>query len=223
MKTVKVISFMFIVFLLCSLSQAYAIGVGSADLAINPYLKGGSISWDELDGIGGHKFVVGGGLDTNLYYNRVKGRMNLEGWIVGEGMDDDRGIIPRYGFSISADIGYKVATIDNFTLYPYTGIGFERWDRDHLQQEQWTSLRFFDWTIGLSVEHPVAYGRLEMSFPFSQETNKDSSIKPKPGFYSEAGMNIKQFLIGLFFSFSGFEDPDAKMTQSGILFGYRFR
>jgi hypothetical protein len=221
-SNLKVIAFLLMVLLFCSSSPAYSMGIGPVDVEIKPYLKGGSIAWDELGGIGGHKLLAAAGIDTTICFNNLKGTINFERWIIGEGMDDDRGIIPRDGYIIAADIGYKVATIENFSLYPYTGIGFERWNRDKLEGT-WSSLEFFDWTIGLSVEHPVVFGKLGMLFPFSQETNEDSSVKSKPGLHSEIGVNIKRFIVGIFHRFTGFEDPDAKMTQSGIFFGYRFR
>lgn len=72
----------------------HAMQVGNADVGIQPYLKVGTIAWDQLGGVGGHKSLVGAGFATNVDWERFGTRLAVEKWWVAEGLDDDRGIIP---------------------------------------------------------------------------------------------------------------------------------
>jgi hypothetical protein len=109
-----------------SFGFAHAITVGEiAELEAIPYLKGGTIAWDQLGGIGGHKSIISGGLNTNVKYSPFGIAINLEKWWLAEALDDDRGIIPKEGMSLSTDVQYFLKTKGNISFYPYAGVGFE--------------------------------------------------------------------------------------------------
>lgn len=109
-----------------SFGYAYAITIGGmAELEVEPYLKGGTIAWDKLGGIGGHKSIIAGGLNANVKFSSLGATVNLEKWWVAERLDDDKGIIPKEGYSIFADVKYFLKTDSDFLFYPYAGIGFE--------------------------------------------------------------------------------------------------
>ncbi|MDI6889824.1 MAG: hypothetical protein QMC83_02635 [Thermodesulfovibrionales bacterium] len=116
-----------------SFSDAYAIQLGTAELEIEPYLRGGTIAWDQLGGIGGHKSLIAGGLNTNVKFNSFGSGISLEKWWVAEGLDDDKGIIPREGYSIYGDIKYYFKT-NGILFYPYAGVGFEEWEKGETWQ-----------------------------------------------------------------------------------------
>ncbi len=215
------------VFICCiaGFSVSHAIEVGPAVLEFQPYAKVGTIAWDQNSGVGGHKFLLAGGLNTNITFDAFEGIINLERWAVSEGLDDDEGIIPEDGYNISAEIGYRLNVAEDTDITPFTSIGFGRWDRDG-KFGGWEELKFYRWSLGVSAKYKEGYMKIAGIIPFSPEVDKKSSsgsIKAKPGFYAEAGMNWKSVTAGLFYEHLGFEDPDAKMTMSGLLFGYSFR
>ncbi|PKL52003.1 MAG: hypothetical protein CVV37_03470 [Nitrospira bacterium HGW-Nitrospira-1] len=202
---------------------SYAMQFGTAELKAEPYLKGGTIAWDQLGGIGGHKFIVAGGINTDVKFNNNLGvAINLEKWWVEEGLDDDEGIIPKEGYSIFTDVKYFLKTDSDLLFYPYAGIGFEEWNKGNTS-ESWKSLKFFNWVAGIGVEHEKGYIKAGITRPFSVNARDSSNPTPRFGFTAEGGIKLKAFLVGLFYKYAGFEDPDGKMTQSGLFIGYRFK
>lgn len=193
----------------------------ATELELMPYLKGGTIAWDQLDGVGGHKFVVAGGLNANVKFDSLGAGATLEKWWVAEGLDDDKGLIPKEGYSLSTDVKYFFEFDDNILLYPYVGVGFERWEKGK-EWRDWKSVKFFNWTIGAGLENERGYIEAGVTKPFSMSTQNGFEPKPRYGFFAESGIKLKAFLIGLFYKYAGFEDPDAKMTQSGLLIGYKW-
>jgi hypothetical protein len=88
----------------------------------------------------------------------------------------------------------------------------------------WKSLKFYNWTVGMGVKNEQGYIKAGITKPFSVYVNDGS--KPKTtrwGFSAEGGIKLKVFLIGLFYKYTGFEDADAKMIQSGLFIGYSFK
>lgn len=201
---------------------AYALQLGTVELEVEPYLKGGTIAWDQLGGVGGHKFLIAGGLNTNVKFDSFGSTINLEKWWVTEGLDDDEGIVAEDGYNISMDFKYFLKTGKDFLFYPYADIGYERWDREKAF-ENWRSLKFFNLGIGAGLAHEKGYIRAAITRPFSVSAQNGIDSSPRYGFSAEGGIKLKAFLIGLFYKYAGFEDPDAKMTQSGLFIGYRFK
>ncbi|MDI6889825.1 MAG: hypothetical protein QMC83_02640 [Thermodesulfovibrionales bacterium] len=75
----------------------------------------------------------------------------------------------------------------------------------------------------MGIENEKGYIKAGITRPFSARTQNDLKPKFRYGFSAEGGIKLKAFLIGLFYRYSGFEDPDSKMTQSGLFIGYRFK
>lgn len=208
-----------------SFGYAYAITIGGmTELEVEPYLKGGTIAWDQLGGIGGHKSIISVGLNANVKFSSLAlgAAVNLEKWWVAEGLDDDKGIIPKEGYSIFTDVKYFLKTDSEFLFYPYAGIGFEEWGKRETS-ESWKSLKFFNLAVGMGVENEKGYIKAGITRPFSVNAQGSSDPTPRYGFSAEGGIKLKAFLIGLFYKYAGFQDPDAKMTQSGLFIGYSFK
>jgi hypothetical protein len=206
-----------------ALGHADAFEIGKAKLEVEPYVKGGTIAWDQHGGVGGHKFMMAAGVNANVKFGvpSLGSTINLEGWKVMEGLDSDKGIIPEKGYSFSWDVKYFLKLTDFFRFYPYAGIGYEKW-QDRANPRDWESLRFYNWMAGIGAESEKVYIKAGITKPFSPATDSGLHPKPRYGFSSEIGVNIwKNFHAGLFYKYAAFQDPDAKMTQSGLLVAYR--
>jgi hypothetical protein len=204
--------------------NSHAFDAGGVEIELEPYFKGGSIGWDQNEGIGGHKFTIGGGLNTSIRYDAFKGVVSFDKWVHGEKMDDDVGIIPEDGYTISGEAAYRIAVIDDIALSPYTIFGYEKWNRDGMFG--WETLEFYMLAVGMEAEFNKGYAKLAVLTPLSPAVDiqiKSEEIKTKPGLIAEVGMNFDSFVVGLFYKHLGFEDPDAKIIQSGLLVGYRFK
>ena len=88
---ISVCSVLIFIYSTAGFSVSHAIEVGPAELEFQPYAKAGTIAWDQNAGVGGHKFVLAGGLNTNITFDAFEGIINLERWAVSEGLDDDEG------------------------------------------------------------------------------------------------------------------------------------
>ena len=108
--------------LLClclSCAHLHAFEAGPAQIEVEPYVKGGTIAWDQLSGTGGHKSLVGLGLNGVAAFGRLAGAFNVEKWWVAERLDDDKGIIPDTGHRFFADGRYSFTPADDLRLYPF--------------------------------------------------------------------------------------------------------
>jgi len=195
--------------------------VSAVELELAPYVKGGTIAWDQLSGTGGHKSLVAGGLNVNVKFDSLGAGATLEKWWVAEGMDDDKGLIPKEGYNLLTDVKYFFKVNDNILLYPYIGVGLEGWEKGK-EWRDWKSVQFFNWTIGAGLENERGYIKAGVTKPFFVSTQNGLEPKPRYGFSAESGMKLKTFRIGLFYKYTGLEDPDAKMTQSGLFVAYSF-
>ena len=193
----------------------------TAEFRIAPYAKGGTLAWDRLGGVGGHKFAVSGGLTGRARFRSLGTAIRLEKWWVSEGLDDDRGIIPEEGFRALADVRYFLGTRGGFSLYPYIGFGFERWKKGG-NWKRWRSLRFFTGSVGMGMEDAKGYLRVAVTRPFSASLQDGSAPRPRYGFSAQGGIRLAVFVVGLYYDYAGFEDPDVKMIQSGLFVEYRF-
>jgi len=104
-------------------------------------------------------------------------------------------------------------------LYPYVRVSFEEWQRE--KSENWKSLKFFNTGVGVGLEKGPGYLKTEITKPFSAKAGEERP-SGRYGFSAESGIKLKSFSIGLFYKYGGFENPDAKMTQTGIIMGYIF-
>ena len=221
-KSITVLVTFVLLFLIEGFTYAYAMQLRTAELEVTPYLKAGTIAWDQLHGVGGHKFVMAGGLNTKINFNSLGFEINFEKWLVAEGLDDDKGIIPKDGYSIFTNAKYFFRTTDNLLFYPYAGVGYEKWDRKDALTE-WTSLKLFNLEFGVGLEHEKGHIRAGITKIFSASAQNSHNPVGRYGFIAEGKIKLlKELFVGLFFKYTGVEDPDAKMTYSGVITGYKF-
>lgn len=210
--------------------SAQAVQIGETELELTPFIKGGTIAWDQLEGYGGHKSLIAGGLNANLPLDPFSISLELEGWTVAEGLDDDKGIIPRNGYNITTDAKFFFTIIEGLQGYTYAGVGYQEWNRPNAATIGWTYVGFFNGQLGLGLRHDKGSFQLGINRPFATTTSDDYEAIPRYGFSAEGKIHVaKSFYVGLFyryegmaFEFNGKEYPDAKMTQSGLLIEYIF-
>jgi hypothetical protein len=204
-----------------SATSAYAFQLGSTELELQPYIKGGTVAWDELAGIGGHKSMIAAGLTANLQQGSWGARLNGERWWLAEKLDDDKGFIPSAGYAMSADAKYFIPTgIGRFA--PFTGLGFDGW-QDRQSTTTFDTLTFMSWRGGLAFDHERGYLSAAALLPFAINAVGGNDPSARIGFTAEAGVYLGPVVAGLFFKTIGFQDPDAKMVQSGLFLAYSFR
>lgn len=200
----------------------FAFELGTAEVEIEPYVKGGTIAWDELRGVGGHKSLIAGGLNALAKFDDIGAGFNFEKWWLGEPLDDDKGIIPNEGHRFSADARYFFKPTEQLRLYPFAGLGYEHWSR-HDAVGSWRSINFPYWSLGGGAEYQHSYMKFALLMPFSASADNGPDPKSRVGLSADAGIRLLNFTVGLFFRSVGFEDPDAKMVQAGVMLGYTFK
>lgn len=212
------------VFLCLCLSCAHlhAFEVGPAQIEIEPYVKGGTIAWDQLSGTGGHKSLVGLGVNGIAAFGRVGGALNAEKWWVAEGLDDDKGIIPDTGYRFSADVRYLFTPADDLRLYPFAGLGYEHWSRSDAVGS-WRSIDFPFASLGAGVDYRSGFFKIGVLMPFAATADDGPDPKSRVGVTADAGLRIFNCVLGMFFRSVGFESPDAKMVQAGVMVGYTLK
>ncbi|HMU54578.1 MAG TPA: hypothetical protein PKA61_06210 [Nitrospira sp.] len=201
-------------------AQAFTVGV--AEIELEPYAKGGTIAWDELQGIGGHKSLVALGINALARFDRLGLGFNFENWWLGEKLDDDAGIIPNEGRRFYADLRYGFRPTESLELYPFAGLGYEHWSRDDAVNA-WNSINFPYAAIGGGAEYEHCYAKIGLLMPFAATANVGPNPTSRIGVTADAGLRLFNFTVGVFFRSVGFEDPDAKMVQAGVMLGYRFK
>lgn len=131
---------------LTTIGWSHGFPLGTAEAEIRPYLKVSTIAWDQLGAVGGHKSLVGAEFTTNVNWERVGTRLAVEKWWVAEGLDDDQGILPKEGYSLSGDARYDFR-IGSVRLFPFAGLGYDTWE-DRGAPASWDTLRFLSWRAG---------------------------------------------------------------------------
>lgn len=199
-------------------------------LEVEPYLKLGTINFVENDVNEGNKFLVVAGVKASQGFDGFKGLILAEGWTMGEPMDEDREL-PGKGYNVAGELRYNLINMDDHQLYPYTGLGFEYWDREASREyaDSWDSVRFFRWSVGLGIESKLLFMRGGIFIPFKAKT--DNSLKPDSmlGYEAEAGVYLAGFTLSFFykrtqfddFSSGGIDHPNFKLNLYGFSLGYR--
>jgi hypothetical protein len=201
---------------------ASAFELGSAEIEIQPYVKGGTLAWDQLDGVGGHKSMIAGGLNALAKFDRIGTAFNAEKWWLAESLDDDKGIIPNQGHRFFLDGRYYFRPTETLQLYPFAGLGYEHWSRSDAVGS-WTSISFPYWSLGGGAEYQQGYVQAGLLMPFAPTADGSTDPKSRVGFNADAGIRLMNFTVGVFYRTVGFQDPDAKMVQAGVMFGYTFK
>jgi hypothetical protein len=200
----------------------HAFQVGTAQLEVEPYVKGGTIAWDELRGIGGHKSLIAAGINTLAAFDRVGAGFNFEKWWLGEPLDDDKGIIPDGGHRLFADVRYFFKPTEELRVYPFAGVGYEHWSRSDAVGS-WQSINFPYASMGGGAEYQHSYVKIGLLLPFSATADSGPDPKSRVGVTADAGIRLYNVSVGVFFRSVGLEDPDAKMVQAGVMVGYAFK
>lgn len=219
----------FIVFVILILfTVTVFIGVRSHSsyaIEVEPYLKGGTINLVE-DGVSeGHKFLTALGVKTKFGEDKLQGVVTIEGWEMGEPLDEDVEI-PRRGYYIGGEIGYNLV-FANFRIIPTTGIAYEymKRHRNPMYPESWKNLRFFSALLGAKMKYRIGYLKADIVVPFNLRTNNDHP-KSKVGFNAETGIEYKRLTTGLFYNRVGFKEtsknPDFEFNRYGVILGIRF-
>ncbi len=200
-------------------------------IEFEPYIKSGTINFVEDNVREGNKFLIGAGLKTLLGSHRLKGTFVTEGWTMGEPLDEDREL-PSKGYNISGEVTYSWNVVDNLTLYPYTGLGFEFWDREpnKAYPGSWDSLKFFKWTLGAGIEEKIMYMKGGFIVPFASYADNDLDIDSLIGYEVESGIHLRGLNLGFFYKRVKFDDsssnkiiqPNFKLNLYGGVIGYRF-
>lgn len=201
--------------------RVHGLEVGTAELQVTPEIRVGAISWDQLRSQGGHKSIVGLGLRGDLVSGRLGLRIDIEKWRVAEGLDFNAGVVPKGGHRVAVEGRYLVPLRDTLAWYPYAGIAGEEWQRDRTPGN-WQSVKFMSPVVGVGLSHDKAFIKAGVSLMILAETDDGTNPRGRFGFESEAGMRIAAVSVGLFWRGAGFQDPDAKMIQSGAFMRYRF-
>jgi len=209
--------------------HARAMHLGGAEVTLTPYGKLGTLAWDQLEGVGGHKFLAAGGLGANIVGERLGASCTLEGWSLAEGLDDDRGNIPENGLFVEADMQYVLYKNTPLHGYLYAGCGYAEWHRP-AAEDSWRDVAQLYWNVGLGVRHDKGGIRIGMLCPFATSTSATFEAGPRFGFVAEGRVTLHgPWSLGLFYRYEGLEFqrngreyPDAKMTQSGLFVQYVF-
>jgi len=207
-------------FITCS--RVVAFQVGTAEVEVEPYVKGGTLAWDELRGIGGHKSLVAGGLNSLARFDRLGTGFNFEKWWLAEKLDDDKGIIPDGGHRFFADGRYFFKPADSLQVYPFAGLGYEHWSRTDAAGS-WRKIDFPYASLGGGLDYQQSFLKVGLLLPFAATADSGPNPQSRVGVTADAGIRLFNVTIGLFFRSVGFEDPDAKMVQAGFMLGYLFK
>ena len=137
-------------------------------------------------------------------------------------LDDDKGIIPDGGHRVSADARYSFNPADELRLYPFAGLGYERWSRSDALSS-WRTINFPYASVGGGAEYRSGFFKVGLLLPFAASADNGPDPKSRIGVTADAGLRVFNFVVGMFFRSVGFENPDAKMVQAGVLLGYTFK
>lgn len=203
-------------------SLVYAFELGTAQIELEPYVKGGAVTWDQLQAVGGLKSLVALGLNSVATFGRVGAGFNFEKWWLAERLDDDKGIIPDGGHRFFADARYSFSPAEELRLYPFAGLGYEHWSRGDAVSS-WRSIDFPYAAAGGGAEYRSGFFKIGLLMPFAATTDTGPDPKSRVGVTVDAGVRLFNVVAGLFFRSVGFEDPDAKMVQAGVMVGYTFK
>lgn len=191
------------------------------EFAFTPRLSVGFVSWDELRSVGGHKSLVGIGMNMD-YLNGANG-LNLDvwKWWVSEGLDSNKGIIPKDGHWVKLEARRQFDANEKMVWYPYIGVAYEAWNR-HSLPDKWKSLDFCNAILGVGVEQESFYAKVGISHSFAADTDTSESPSGRFGFETEVGLRLSPVTVGMFWRGAAFQKPDAKLLQGGVFAAYTF-
>jgi hypothetical protein len=201
--------------------RARALELCDGEIEFTPRLSAGLVSWDELRSKGGHKSLVGLGLNTDYLHGRNGLNLDLWKWWVSEGLDSNKGIIPKDGHWLRLEGRRQFDANEKLVWYPYLGVAYEEWNR-HSLPDKWDSLDFFNAILGVGIEQESFYAKAGLSHPISAQTDTNEDPSGRVGFETEVGLRLSPITIGMFWRGAAFQEPDAKLIHGGVFVAYTF-
>jgi hypothetical protein len=199
--------------------------LGNGALRITPRVTVGSVSWDELRSRGGHKSTAGIGLNADYVTGRLGLSADVSHWWVSEGLDINKGVIPKSGFRVGLEPRYIFPVNESVSWYPYLGLAYENWDRHTppaSSRTVWESIDFLTATAGLGLNYDKAYAKAGVNHSFVGWTDRGKDPEGRFGFETEIGLRISPLSFGMFWRGAAFQEPDAKLIHTGAFLGYEF-
>ena len=194
---------------------------------IEPYVKFGTIGSDEEnhpEAIG-NKVMMGVGLIAATG-ERFKKTFGIEFWQMAEPTDEDREI-PHDGINISGKLSYNFNLNSNTNIYPFAGIGIERWRRNSPEGDQdrfYGDLYFASTTLGFGVKYKNIYLETGGFLPVWSDTDSGQKPKGELGLTVNAGILYKKINFGIFYTQKNFggdgSQTDFQIEQYGLSVGY---
>lgn len=196
-----------------------------------PYIKYGTIDADEKDHkkATGHKSMIGTGF--NLIFGaeeRFKKILGAEYWTMAEPVDEDHEV-PHDGIVLSGKFSYDFFPYADTVIYPFAGLGLERWRRNSPEEAQkrfYGDLYFANTTFGFGAKHKNIYFEAGGLLPFWSDTDSGQEPNGKLGFTLNTGILYKNIDFGLFYSQKKFggdgSQTDFQLEQYGFIIRYKF-
>lgn len=203
----------------------------TSSINLEPYIKGGTLKWEERGIKEGNKFFLGTGVKINFISSNsnsnFQGSISVEEWHIAEGLDEDREL-PKKGYNFSGLVSYQINS-GKVVFYPFLGVGFERWSRvkegNIKYEDTWNFLRFFTFFPGIQTGYKKTYLKLNPIFLFGVNSNTKTNPEPKLGYEAETGINnifFKGLKIGLFYKAVKFSDSELNLNLIGGFLSYQF-
>ena len=219
MKKVIVFSFVFVI------SLVVANTVCAFEFEFEPYIKYGTIGSDESDHpkARGNKVIMGIGLIVATG-ERFKKTLGIELWTMAEPTDEDREI-PSDGIAFSGRVSYDFPC-SSLTIYPFAGVGFERWRRNSPEGEQdrfYGDLYFANTALGVGAKYKNLYLETGGFLPVWSDTDSGQRPSGRLGLTLNAGVMYKRVNFGFFYTQKKFggdgSQTDFQMKQYGLSIG----
>lgn len=220
MKKVIVFSFVFAISLVITASMASA-------FEFEPYMKYGTIGSDEGDHPEaiGNKVMAAAGIKATTG-GRFKKTLGAELWVMAEPTDEDREI-PSDGIALSGKVSYDFPC-SSITIYPFAGIGFERWRRNSPEGDQnrfYGDLYFASTALGVGAKYRNLYLETGGFLPVWSDTDSGQRPSGELGLTVNAGVLCGKINFGFFYTQKKFggdgSQTDFQMEQYGISVGYK--
>ncbi|MBU4031046.1 hypothetical protein KJ756_02735 [Patescibacteria group bacterium] len=217
----------FVIFL--SLVMLSVIASAACAFDVKPYFKLGTIDASEEDHqmATGHKIMMGVGVNV-ISDGKLRKELIAECWAMTEPTDEDREI-PHDGIDVSGKLSYRFYPNPETEIYPFAGLGFERWRRnspdDGDQDKFYGDLNFIKTFFGLGAKYKNYYLEAGGLLPFWSDTDSGQEPDGKLGIAINAGMTRGKIDFELFYTQKEFggdgSQTDFQLEQYGIIIKYK--
>ena len=193
------------------------------DLEFNPFFEFGAIDNEEDNHpeSTAHKFYLGVGVNVRRGEDfKQEARTKL--WALGEPTDEDREI-PNDGIAASLELSYHCRFFEDFTVYPYAGMGFQRWRRNSPLGDAsrfYGSLYFTEAIFGIGGTWKWFYFKAGGNRPFWSDTDSGQTPTGQLGFLVNGGVIYKAVDLGLFYNRTRFGSDGTQTAFQLDLYGF---